>query len=36
MKNIIKKLINKIFNSKPISLDDLIGDGKQFWWIWKE
>lgn len=30
MKNIISKIIDKIFNYKPISLDDLIGDGKQF------
>lgn len=36
MKNIINKIIDKIFNYKPISLDDLIGDGKQFWWTWRE
>lgn len=36
MKSIINKIINRMFNSKPISLDDLIGDGKQFWWTWEE
>lgn len=36
MKNIIIKLFNRIFNTKPISLGDLIGDGKQFLWTWRE
>lgn len=36
MKSIINKLINRIFNTKPILLDYLIGDGKQFWWTLEE